>query len=42
LNMDVVVSLRKFGIETSEERVYTSALATAEFVQTQKLTARLS
>ncbi len=34
--LDVVVSLRKFGIETSEEHVYTSALATAEFVHTQK------
>jgi NagD protein len=34
--LDVVVSLRKFDIETSEEHVYTSALATAEFVHTQR------
>src|SRR5260370_27973419 len=34
--LDVVVKLRKFGIEASEERVYTSALATAEFVHGQK------
>lgn len=34
--LDVVVNLRKFGIETSEEHVYTSALATAEFVRTQR------
>ena len=34
--LDVVVKLRKFGIETSVEHVYTSALATAEFVQSQK------
>ena len=34
--LDVVVKLRKFGIETSTEHVYTSALATAEFVAQQK------
>jgi len=34
--LDVVANLRKFGIETSEEHVYTSALATAEFVHSQK------
>jgi NagD protein len=34
--LDVVVKLKKFGIETSEEHVYTSALATAEFVHRQK------
>jgi len=34
--LDVVVKLRKFGIETTVEHVYTSALATAEFVQKQK------
>ncbi|MBL8293192.1 MAG: HAD family hydrolase [Bryobacterales bacterium] len=34
--LDVVVKLRKFGIETSPEHVYTSALATAEFVRRQK------
>lgn len=34
--LDVVVKLRKFGIETSPEHVYTSAQATAEFVHLQK------
>lgn len=34
--LDVVVKLRKLGIETSVEHVYTSALATAEFVQRQR------
>jgi NagD protein len=34
--LDVVVKLRKFSIETSVEHVYTSALATAEFVQQQR------
>lgn len=34
--LDVVVKLRKFGIETTVEHVYTSALATAEFVSQQK------
>ncbi len=34
--VDVAVKLRKFGIETSPEHVYTSALATAEFVHRQK------
>ncbi len=34
--LDVVVKLKKFRIETSEEHVYTSALATAEFVHRQK------
>lgn len=34
--LDVVAKLRKFGIETSNEHVYTSALATAEFVSQQK------
>lgn len=34
--LDVVVKLRKFGIETSAEHVYTSALATAEFVDKEK------
>jgi NagD protein len=34
--LDVVVKLKKFGIDTSEEHVYTSALATAEFVHKQK------
>jgi NagD protein len=34
--LDVVAKLKKFGIETSNEHVYTSALATAEFVSLQK------
>jgi NagD protein len=34
--LDVVVKLKKFGIETSVEHVYTSALATAEFVHNQR------
>jgi NagD protein len=34
--LDVIVKLRKFGIESSVEHVYTSALATAEFVHRQK------
>lgn len=34
--LDVVVKLRKFGIATSIAHVYTSALATAEFVQQQR------
>jgi NagD protein len=34
--LDVTVRLRKFGIETSIDNVYTSALATAEFVSQQK------
>jgi NagD protein len=34
--LDVVVKLRKFGIDTSVDHVYTSALATAEFVRTQR------
>ena len=34
--LDVVAKLRKFGIDTSNEHVYTSALATAEFVSQQK------
>lgn len=34
--LDVVVKLSKFGIDTSIEHVYTSALATAEFVHRQK------
>jgi len=34
--LDVVVKLRKFGIETTSEHVYTSALATAEFVHHQR------
>ena len=34
--LDVVVKLRKFGIETSIGHVYTSALATAEFVSQQR------
>lgn len=34
--LDVVVKLKKFGIETSVEHVYTSALATAEFLHKQK------
>jgi NagD protein len=34
--LDVVVKLRKFGIETSIGHVYTSALATAEFVRQQR------
>jgi NagD protein len=34
--LDVVVKLRKFGIHTSIEHVYTSALATAEFVSRQR------
>jgi NagD protein len=33
--LDVVVKLRKFHIETSELHVYTSAMATAEFVHKQ-------
>ena len=31
--LDVVVKLRKFGIDTCPEHIYTSALATAEFVR---------
>src|SRR5712692_3731470 len=34
--LDVAVKLKKFDIETSPEHVYTSALATAEFVDRQK------
>jgi NagD protein len=34
--LDVVVKLKKFGIETSMEHVYSSALATAEFVHQQR------
>lgn len=34
--LDVVVKLRKFGIETTVDHVYTSALATAEFVHKQR------
>ena len=34
--LDVVVKLRKFGIDTSVDHVYTSALATAEFVRKQR------
>lgn len=34
--LDVVVKLRKFDIHTSVEHVYTSALATAEFVHRQR------
>src|SRR3954451_3531863 len=34
--LDVVVKLRKFDIHTSVEHVYTSALATAEFVHKQR------
>lgn len=34
--LDVVVKLRKFGIETSAEHVYTSAMATADFVARQR------
>ncbi len=34
--LDVVVKLKKFGIDTSVEHVYTSAQATAEFVHKQK------
>jgi NagD protein len=34
--LDVVVKLRKFDIETTGEHVYTSAMATAEFVRRQK------
>lgn len=34
--LDVVVKLRKLGIDTTPEHVYTSALATAEFVHEQK------
>ncbi|MEO8025768.1 MAG: HAD-IIA family hydrolase [Bryobacteraceae bacterium] len=34
--LDVVVKLRRFGIATSPDHVYTSALATAEFVQRQR------
>lgn len=34
--LDVVVKLRKFGIETTTEHVYTSAQATAEFVHKQR------
>ena len=34
--LDVVVKLRKFGIATTTEHVYTSALATAEFVASQR------
>jgi NagD protein len=34
--LDVVVKLRRFGIETEPRNIYTSALATAEFVHQQK------
>ncbi len=34
--LDVVVKLKKFGIDTSVDHVYTSAMATAEFVAKQK------
>ena len=34
--LDVVVKLRKFDIHTTVEHVYTSALATAEFVHRQR------
>jgi len=34
--LDVVVKLRKFDIETTVDHVYTSAVATAEFVHSQK------
>ena len=34
--LDVVVKLRNFDLETSVEHVYTSALATAEFVRRQR------
>ena len=34
--LDVVVKLRKFGIDTTKEHVYTSALATAAWVHQQK------
>lgn len=34
--LDVVVKLKKFGIETSTEHVYTAAHATAEFVHGQR------
>ena len=34
--LDVVVKLRKFGINTSPEHVFTAAQATAEFVHKQK------
>lgn len=34
--LDVAAKLRKFGIETTVEHVYTSAVATAEFVSRQK------
>jgi NagD protein len=34
--LDVVVKLRKLGIETTVDHVYTSAMATAEFVHRQK------
>lgn len=34
--LDVVVKLRKLGIDTTAEHVYTSAMATAEFVHRQK------
>ncbi|MBK5294707.1 MAG: HAD family hydrolase [Acidobacteriia bacterium] len=34
--LDVVVKLQKFGIEAGAEHVYTSALATAEFVHQQR------
>jgi NagD protein len=34
--LDVVVKLRKFHIETSEQHVYTSAMATADFVHRQR------
>ena len=34
--LTLVEKLRKFGIDTSVDHVYTSALATAEFVRTQR------
>lgn len=34
--LDVIVKLRKFGIESSVDHVYTSAMATAEFVHQQQ------
>ncbi len=34
--LDVAVKLKKFGIETTPEHVYTSAMATAQFVHQQR------
>lgn len=37
--LDILVKLRKFGVETTVEHIYTSAMATAEWMVRQKPTA---